>query len=87
MKTWLITVVAAGVLTALGGFLLTRYGDARYDAGYAKAKNDVADIDTTTAAEDMSEFERIEDETNSMPLTDVDTDLLRLGIMRNDTDR
>lgn len=87
MKTWLITIVAAGVLIALGGFLITRYGDARFDAGYAKAKNDVADAIAATAAEDISEFERIEDETNAMPLPDVDADLVRLGIMRAPDDR
>lgn len=38
MKTWLIAIIAAGVLIALGGFLIKSYGDAKYNAGAASVK-------------------------------------------------
>lgn len=43
MRSSLIACVAAGVLIALGGLLLTRYGAARYAEGYAAGKVETAE--------------------------------------------
>lgn len=87
MKAWIITTIAALVLTSLGGFLINRYGQARYDAGYASAKNDVAEATSEFLKHDANGTERIEHETHIMSDDDVDNSLRQLGIMRAQADR
>lgn len=43
MRSSLIACLAAGVLVALGGLLLTWYGAARYAEGYAAGKVEITE--------------------------------------------
>lgn len=87
MKVWVIYVVAAVVILGLGGFLLTRYGQARYDAGYSAAGKDQADAQDTADADAKKDIENAERETNNLDDPGVDRELRGLGIMRQPTDR
>lgn len=88
MKIWLtVAAVAALVLTSLGGFLLVKYGDAKFDAGKATC---VADTSVATQAQtkkDNAAYERNAHDSRNLSDADLDADLVDLGIMRHDSDR
>jgi hypothetical protein len=80
----ILLILAAGVITSLGGFLIVRYGDARYQAGVLAGQLEQATTQAQTATQDASNFKRIENETKQMEPSAIDRDLLRLGIVRPD---
>lgn len=86
MKKAYIILGAAAILIVLGGFLLLRYGKARYNEGYLKAHSQCIENAVEHAGKAAKELRRIQNETKKLSDTDVDDDLLDLGIMRNDTD-
>lgn len=84
-KYFIILLVALG-LTALGGFLITRYGDARYDAGYNKATAESTAADVQAGNTARNELESIQNETYNLDSSDIDKQLIELGIMRGPAD-
>lgn len=88
MKIWLtVAAVAALVLTSLGGFLIIKYGDARYEAGKASAVADNATKAETQSQKDNAAYERNARDSRKLSDADLDADLVDLGIMRPDSDR
>ena len=87
MKTNLVMCLAALVLIGLGGLLINRYGQARYDQG----------VSDTTAAQvaaadkaNMEERKNLEDikyETDNLDDASVDNALRSIGIVRRPEDR
>lgn len=90
MKTWhivLIAVVATAVLTSLGGFLILKYGESNKDVGKANCEATQAKTQVVETVKAVKAKERVDNETKSMSDDDIDRDLVRLGIMRDDEDR
>jgi len=87
MKSWIITIIAALVIYGLGGFLITRYGQARYDAGYLAAGKEQADAQDQADADARKDFDNVSRETNALDDAGVDRELRALGIMRQPEDR
>lgn len=87
MKPWLIALIAAVVLTALGGFLIHKFGDASKDTGAAETKATINETIVKVQETDRKNNETIARETETMDDPAIDADLVRLGIMRADDDR
>lgn len=87
MNKYLIMILAAGVMIALGGFLIMRYGSAQFDAGYNKAQSEYNIAAAAAGNEAARNLERIDHETRQMDETAIDADLRSLGIMREPHDR
>lgn len=76
--------IATAVLISLGGYLITSYGNSKYDKGYAKAYNEMSTANSKLAASNAKLLEELSNEVRNS--TDVDADLLELGIMRKQED-
>lgn len=83
-KVLAIVGLAAVVIT---GFLINRYGQARYDAGYLAAGKEQADAQDQADAEARKDFNNVSHETNGLDNDAVDRELRSLGIMRQPEDR
>jgi hypothetical protein len=78
-------IAALTVIVALG-LTVWLYGNARYAEGVADTKAKLFAASAQGANESASNLGRVQNETAHMSDSDVDSDLLRLGIMRNPTD-
>lgn len=87
MKTWIITTVATVVLMGLGGLLIHKYGEARFEAGEASARTECSDSVLKSVNDGAKEFERIQNETQNLDDISIDNELYKLGIMRTHSDR
>lgn len=87
MNKTLIMFLAALVIFGLGGFLIKQYGSAKEDLGVATEKADQVIAVTDTQEKDRVQNEKIDKDTERMQIDDIDLDLIRLGIMRGDSDR
>lgn len=90
MKTWqivLISVLAASVLTALGGFLIVKYGDTSEDVGKVKCEAAQVKTEIREVIKYVKVKADVEKETAKMSDPAIDADLDNLGIMRDDADR
>jgi len=86
MDKYIIILVAAIVLIALGGYLLRQYGAAQYDAGYAQAELDSANAATKAGNTAARKLEDIKKDVKKMSTSDIDNELRDLGIMRSNKD-
>ena len=83
----LIIGIGTLVLIGLGYYLINSYGQAKYDAGYAKANSEHSEAALTENTSESQALERISNETRNMSDDAIDSDLRTLGIMRDDADR
>ena len=74
--------IAALVIIIAFGLTVRWYGNARYDAGELSCKADAATAAITAGSESAKQLDKVTNETARMSDTDVDADLVRLGIMR-----
>lgn len=87
MQKYLIIILTAVGLIVLGGFLIKQYGATKEDLGVATEKADQVIAVTDTQEKDRVQNEKIDMDTERMQIDDIDLDLIRLGIMRGDSDR
>lgn len=88
MKTkYLISGIAALVLLSLGGFLIKTYGSAKYKEGKAFAERECIATNAEQNQDVIRERNRVENETRNLSDSDINRELVDLGIMRPDEDR
>lgn len=87
MRSTLIICVAALVISGLGGFLILRYGQARYDEGVKFQKAEQATAQIKASTEEQKNLESVSHETEKLDDPAVDRALSDLGIMRQPADR
>ena len=91
MNINLIASLAVLGAIALGGFLLSSYGKARYSAGLsdgtARCEKQVEAAYQAVKDADRMLKERADNEEKSLDDAGIDAGLRRLGIMRRDEDR
>ena len=63
------------------------YGSARHKQGRTEGINECTAAAVRAGTEALRDLERIELETSRLSDSDIDADLVRLGIMRGDEDR
>lgn len=83
---WIITSITTVVLITLGGLLLIKYGNAKFNEGYAKAQQEVSDKNAKTILSDKLALENINAAIQKMPEDVIDTGLINLNIMRDNED-
>ena len=75
--------LAAVVLLGLGGFLIHKYGSAKYAEGKSNCEAAQLQVAADTANKDRAAFDRIQ----GRKIDDLDRAGAALGIMRPDEDR
>lgn len=81
MPNW-VWILAVGGIIALGGFLIDRFGDARYDAGVAdeRAMHSTSNANANETA--RQNRERIAEDEAKIPDSDLLDTVRQLGILR-----
>lgn len=75
------------VLSSALGLTIWAYGGAKYDAGEKSCKAEAATAAITAATESAKQLDKVTHETANMSDADVDLDLRKLGIMRQQSAR
>lgn len=87
MNLYVIVGLAAAAIVLLGGLLIHKYGEARFDAGELACSVSHRDAAAATTEEDRRSREEVERETESMDYNTTVDSLHGLGILRADQDR
>lgn len=81
-----IVGIITTVLITLGSYVIYNYGTSKFEAGYNKAQSEHSEAIVKTTITDAQALESITNETKAMSDPAVDADLLKLGVMRDDSD-
>lgn len=85
MSKYVYALIAAAVLTGLGGFLIKRYENAARQDGLAKGRLECTQNQINATADALAEREGINNDERE--IDDFDAALFKLGIMRDYEDR
>ena len=86
LRTLLLLSLAAVVITSLGGFLLVRYGKAKYEAGALACQLDKTEAYAKRLKDGNVIIRQGRREQEVFSDSDIDRELKRLNVMREDSD-
>lgn len=86
MKTLLVYTLAALAFISLSGFLLYKFGDAKYNEGYSQSTIDNVKAFHKSVNDSRQDLEKQNNEVQKLDNDMLDIRALGLGILRTDTD-